>query len=402
MRRIIQGYVFGVLVLVGLSAMAGEVQTVEVRGEAAIIDGDKASARDKAIDDALRKAVESAVGTIISSETITENYQLISDRIYSKAEGYVRKYKITDEREDDGVMIVEVRAEVATGAVSKDLEGLKTLLRRKKMPRVLVLIAEQNIGMNRPKFWWGQIGKDHVVMASQEPVSLDLSTVENTLMGVMKEKGFDFIDTQTLSGKIKVRIPVSKLSEKQAMRIASATDAEIAIVGQAVAKKKADHVLGTDMISVGAIVNAKVINTDNGRIIATASAQAANVELDAKIAGNNALKKAGEKLAKKLMEKIAKVWSSELSGINRIRVSVSGIKNQAQLSDFTKVLKNRVRSVKDVRQYKLSSGHAELEVDLAGDSQALATELEAKDFGGQFKLEIVKVRPNAIGVKLIQ
>ncbi len=402
MGRLVQRCILGSLVLVAWNAFAGEVQTVEVRGEAAIIDGDKASARDKAIDDALRKAVESAVGTMISSETITENYQLISDRIYSQAEGYVRSYKITDEREDDGVVIVEIRAQVSTGAVSKDLQGLKTLLKRKKMPRVLVLIAEQNIGMNRPSFWWGRTGDGQVVIAQKETESLDLSTVENTLIGAMKEKGFDFIDTQALSGKIKVRVPVSKLSPKQAVRIASSTDAEIAIVGQAIAKQKADHVMGTDMVSVGAIVNVKVINTDNGRIITTASAQAASVELDAKIAGNNALKKAGKKLAKRLMEKIAKVWASEVSGINRIRVSVSGIKNQAQLSDFTKVLRNRVRSVKDVRQYKLSSGHAELEVDLAGDSQALATELEAKDFGGQFKLEVVKVRPNAIGVKLIQ
>ena len=59
-----------IVLLVGLLAlpcMAADVEEVEVTGQAAIFDDDKAQARDKAIDDALRKAVESAVGTKITS-----------------------------------------------------------------------------------------------------------------------------------------------------------------------------------------------------------------------------------------------------------------------------------------------------------------------------------------------
>jgi len=47
--------------------------------------GRKDIARDHAIKDALRKAVEQAVGTFIFSETVVENYEVLSDRIYSKA-----------------------------------------------------------------------------------------------------------------------------------------------------------------------------------------------------------------------------------------------------------------------------------------------------------------------------
>jgi hypothetical protein len=38
---------------------------------------------------------------------------------------------------------------------------------------------------------------------------------------------------------------------------------------------------------------------------------------------------------------------------------------------------------------------------LAGDARALATELEAKDFGGAFKIEVEEVTGNAITVKLL-
>ncbi len=47
--------------------------------------GRKDIARDHAIKCALRKVVEKAVGTFISSDTVVENYEVLSDRIYSKA-----------------------------------------------------------------------------------------------------------------------------------------------------------------------------------------------------------------------------------------------------------------------------------------------------------------------------
>ncbi len=58
------------------------------------IGNDPAAARDKAIEDALRRAVDQAVGAIVESETLTENYQLISDRIYSHSSGYVQTYNV--------------------------------------------------------------------------------------------------------------------------------------------------------------------------------------------------------------------------------------------------------------------------------------------------------------------
>jgi len=44
--------------------------------------------------------VEQAVGTFISSETVVENHEVLSDRIYSKAEGYVAEYKVLREKDE--------------------------------------------------------------------------------------------------------------------------------------------------------------------------------------------------------------------------------------------------------------------------------------------------------------
>ncbi len=76
------------------------IREVMVEGVSSIEGGRKDIARDYAIKDDLKKAVEQAVGTFISSETVVENYEVLSDRIYSKAEGYVAEYKVLRDKEE--------------------------------------------------------------------------------------------------------------------------------------------------------------------------------------------------------------------------------------------------------------------------------------------------------------
>src|SRR3972149_10885828 len=60
------------------------VKIVEASGFASVIGRDAAMARDGAVDDALRKAVEQAVGTMVSAETMVENYQVLKDSVFTK------------------------------------------------------------------------------------------------------------------------------------------------------------------------------------------------------------------------------------------------------------------------------------------------------------------------------
>jgi len=64
---------------------------VIAEGVASVVNVDKGVARDRALSDALRNAIEQAVGSYISSQTIIENYQLLQDNIFSKAQGYIKE-----------------------------------------------------------------------------------------------------------------------------------------------------------------------------------------------------------------------------------------------------------------------------------------------------------------------
>jgi hypothetical protein len=119
---------------------------ITVLGTGAILANDQAAARDKAIDDAMRKAVQQALGTHIKSETLVENYQMVEDRILAWSSGYVTKYDILREgRGQYDMYEVQMRALVNLSDLKNDDQALAELL-QKENPRVMVMIAEQNIG----------------------------------------------------------------------------------------------------------------------------------------------------------------------------------------------------------------------------------------------------------------
>src|SRR5258706_1926454 len=101
----------------------GEGKMVIAEGFGLIINGDKGKARDTAVENALRKAVEQVVGTIIESETATDKYEILSDKIYSQSKGFIKSYKILSEETDpDGRNFkVRVEAEVAEGSINDQL-----------------------------------------------------------------------------------------------------------------------------------------------------------------------------------------------------------------------------------------------------------------------------------------
>ncbi len=122
-----------------LILVLGSDSTITVLSEGvASVHYSKDVARDRAIEDALRRAVEQALGTFISSETIVENYQLIQDRILSRAGGYVAGYRIVSEGIEDGLYRVRILARVRKGELQNDAEAIRTLILRRGRPTLYV------------------------------------------------------------------------------------------------------------------------------------------------------------------------------------------------------------------------------------------------------------------------
>lgn len=393
-------------ILLGTSSAHAQEATVEATGEAAIVGKDRAQAVERATEDALRKAVEQSVGTLVQSTTDTKDFMLVQDRILTQARGYVKRYEEIERKEDGGAMVVKIRAVVGTEQLEGDLAAIGLALVRKGMPRVAVLISEQQIGQSAPTTW---LDGDEKVQGKAGPVlGIDQRLAENTLMQEWQKKGFSFVDLQALSGKLKLSGPVSGAAGSQAVQeIANLSDADVIILGSAVATKAGD-VSGfmnqgpndPAMVSCKAVISVRAFNADNGEILAAAEISKTRLNIETFACGRDALVKGSAELAEDLQRKLLSKWNTELGGSLRLRMKVVGIDSYSTLSSFRNFLTNgTIRGVQSVDQKSFKDGQADLDVRMKGSSEDLASELSSK-LDGKLKVEIKGLTANTIEVSL--
>lgn len=370
------------------AAFAGETKLVTAEGVAAVRQGAIDIARDAAIEDAQKRAVEQAIGVFIDSQTRVENFQLISDNILSQAKGYVARYTLVDERVEADLLRVRINAEVSLGKLTDELSSIGILMARMHKPRTMLLIAEQNVGGGMHAWW-----------AEPRPRETGIGVVENTFMAKFSEKGFELVDRRSAAREIKVKreYRTPELSVAQAGSLGSQADAEVVLVGKAVANLYGD--VGGGMKSAQADLSVRAVRTDTGQVLAAVTKHAAAVHITDASAGIEALRKAAEQAAGEMLAGILAVYSREVGGTRPVSLTVSGL-TKAQFVKFKDVLRNRVRGIRDLHERSFSGTTAQIQVDSRNSAQILSDELALTDFG-TFSVEIVRTTANTLELKVV-
>jgi hypothetical protein len=92
---------------------AGSASSIVARGESFVVNGNVPAAKQKALNDAFKNAVQQAVGVYIKTQSNVENFELTYSKILESSEGYISTYKITQEKQTDNVYMVEINATVS-------------------------------------------------------------------------------------------------------------------------------------------------------------------------------------------------------------------------------------------------------------------------------------------------
>lgn len=378
------------VMLILQTAASAQFKEIRAKGYATIYGGDKAAARDRGIEDAQRNAVEQAMGTMISSETVIKNYQVIKDRILSLSSGYIENYRVLSEKEVSGGLEVEIAAIVGLSKLSESVDAVKNLLSRMDKPKIMVLVAEQSILEEVQESSENGKGEGKAVLSAT-----NLGVTENVLIEYFRAKGFEFVDRQALAGQIEVADPLTLVNNKERVKkIANLTDAQVVIFGHAQARTT-DTVHG--IYSGQANISLRALKADTGEVIAAANSHAAVAFVDASTANTKALKKAAGDISKKLMGQIIDQWRSEFSGSRNISLVVKGVK-YSDVKEFRGWLPKYVRGVKAVHQRSVKGGTAELDLEIQGSAENLADELSEKKFRDK-SIEILGLTQNKVIVQ---
>ncbi len=386
----IGGWLILVLLCGGMMAYGQQTQTVTAEGVGAVFGNDRAIARDQAIQDALRKAVEQAVGTLVSSETMVQNFQTLNDKIYTQTQGYIQNYRILSETPGTNVHQVMIQATVAIGDLEKDLQTLGFLLGQVGKPRIMILVAEQQIGQQYYNYWWG----------THRGAQADLNVAENTIMDRFREKGFDVVDHQAQAGNIKVppAFQVVELSNQNAITLGKQVDAEIVLIGKALARS-VGSIAGTSMKSVQANISMRAIQIDNARVLSSGNENAAAVHIDEVTGGVEAIKKASAKMSAKMMDDILKNFQKRVGATTTVQLIVLGLVDANDIRRFKTSVLGQVRGVEGIHERSFSESMVKMDLDVRGSAQSISQEISRKTFP-DFAVKVIRSTWNTLEVQV--
>ncbi|MBI5237425.1 MAG: hypothetical protein HY887_03275 [Deltaproteobacteria bacterium] len=362
-------FAFAVLIFLHPSSSGAETTndttTVDATGFATISGGNTAIARDNAINDGLAKAVEQAVGTMVAAETLVENYQVLKDSVYTKTQGYIKNYTVTGESQTGNMYQVNLRATVAVGNLKSDLDAIGLLHAKAEKPRVLFMIAEQNIGHKYYVFWWW--GRSEYMGET-----VDMSSAETAMKEQFLGKGFNVVDISGSMDTIDISnaFKVADLTDAGARQIGKKLNAEVVVKGKALAKE-GPRTPGSSVGSYLADVTVQAIRIDTGGVLGSAKGHGVVRHVSDVTGGSDSIAKAAQEAGDKLIEQILAKWSAG----NNVILRISGITDYKKVADLKNMLKKEIRGVAAVYQRRFEGGEAVFELETKVPASNIADDL---------------------------
>lgn len=108
-------------------ARAAEEPSFEALGQAPIAGGDRVKARERALDEGFRQAIEQAVATILEPQALEARAAQLKLTIYPKARRWIVTYRVLDEKADGALFQVHLSAQVATAALAQELAAAQVV-----------------------------------------------------------------------------------------------------------------------------------------------------------------------------------------------------------------------------------------------------------------------------------
>jgi hypothetical protein len=200
------------------------------------------------------------------------------------------------------VCIKSVKANVALGALTKDVKALGLVQQKLNYPRVMVLVNDHVDGLTQPR---------HIAATEIEKVFIESSVpvVSKGQMQMIKER-----DATLAYG-----------DPEKAAALGRRYGAEVAIIGQGASELvESSRPYGVEVYAYRATVDVQAVKTDNAQVIALNSATETARGSGRLPTANKAILAASRTAADGLLKRVAEAWRSEVYNETVIEVIAAG------------------------------------------------------------------------------
>ena len=374
-KNLVQLGVLVLLLLIPAGSGFAQHESVKTIVSVGMAGGTSPQARDIAINNALRNAVEQGVGTYISSETTVEQMTLVEDRIYSESQGYIKSYDVIDEGVKEGIYQVKISAVVKMEQLADDLESIGLLIRKKRNPRVMVVVYSKE--SNSP--YWGVVQEGN-------------RNAENQIESKLMAKGFQVVDAGQVKRKKELEALLLQGDPSMASKTAKDFGAEILV--EANVTRDFVHqkeLFGRLMRFFSNEIRIKALETDTAKVVFSGYRTRPHSGAEALAP----LEEATSELTDEMIAVILEQWRKDVYQAGSYQLSLTGASFQ-DISSFKKDLR-QIRGLTDVQTRSFQSGIALLEVKYQGPLEELVEKISQTKSP---HMEIVGFQANTVDIKI--
>jgi hypothetical protein len=363
-------------------------KTVVVIGTGKIFKENSASARKEAIENSLVSAVESVALDLIPPEYLHQAFQSFNKMLYDQTGKFIQGYKVLAEVKIKDAYRVLVEANVSIAGLTKLMSDAGIMSGGKSLPKILVLVSEQNLEDTSPKYWWGK-----------KPVLGEIFSA-SAFIETMRSKGLLVLDHPSIAQNISIddRYDKPDLDKEEAVNLGLIFKADIVIFGKTIVDQE-QNVMGINIRSFKGIVSVRAVRTDTGEEIAATTQSAVTANADETIGVQKALSSAGSLAGELLAGQIIDAWRQKDEKTKTIEIVVEGTDNLTNFEKFLGIFKT-ISGVKNLQIKELKTNETVISVKYKGNAKTLADALMLKSYKS-VGINIYEVSKNHLRVELI-
>lgn len=356
-------------------AAAQDIVEVTVTGEGMTDDAAK--------NDALRRALEQGGQAEISSRSHVENFELVRDTIYARADGIVTDYKILEKGDGaGGTKYCKIVAKVNKSAIATTWGEVQNVLDQIGRPGIAVYIKEVIDG-----------------------VVQDSSILESKIEERLLAAGFKVFAGDQLHAIARKEKEDAALENNIAKMQAIAKDfgTQIFITGTAQANAAGvKDLFGEPTAMYNGDAAIKMYYTDTGQLIASESIPnwrggAQSFHTNSPQAGKKALENAGHDIVNKCYVTAMKQWATRISAGGELSLEIEGMTVGEALKLKQKLRDIHPDKIMNVTGPNVTKGIATFSIKAKMTAEELAEHLVQGDWATL--IEIVDLKGNRIQAK---
>jgi len=352
-------------------------------------EGNIIRAQNEAVIDAQKKALIQAVGMLMTFDLLEEQFFFLREAVFNRPAYYIESYRVLYDSTLGDRYHITIQSTIAFKKLEDDLVTSQFLTPQVKLPRILLMVAQQKMEQSFFTCWWSFI----------DPVK-KLTITDQILRNELQKRGLEVIDhtyliQETPLNKVYGCMDVKSMAIQT---IGKQFNADIVIVGNSQVELTGE-IEESHEKSVQASIVAKAVKVEDGLTVAILDTYIPATEDNAETAQRVALERAASDLAHQMSEQISLRWTKESKGITLATLKVSGLSQYLDFSRLKSDLKKEIPEIQNLLQKTLSDEGSIIEVESKLDIPSLVEQIRSKQFK-DFTISITEVSHNMIGMEV--